>query len=157
MRFVALLLALMSVSYHCTDALAGGLWLASSQRIGKTQIRERRTLEAIRLIAEEAHVVIGVSGEMTGPNSALISIDSPPSTLGTLLDAVCRRDRCFRWQADADGSIQVFVGKRPLNLGDIVIPHLEVKNATSADLFTLIIGLPAVDRWARRTDATWST
>ena len=126
---------------------SGNLQSATSFTLIDFDLEAHRTLEVFQALAERTHIGIGVSGELIGSGSKLISIVADQLTFTQVLDQICSKDPRYKWHETPDGNVGVTVGKKPLDLIEIVIGHIKVTRIKSTDVVTTISQLPEVKAW----------
>jgi hypothetical protein len=125
---------------------------AANVVVDNFSISQERTVEVLRALARQAHVVIGVSGELIGPDQKLISVSANQTPLRNVLDDICLKDRRYKWQETKDGNLSVSVGKKRLELLDVIIKTMKIGPMSSPDLMMLVSRRLEVEEWTTHAE-----
>lgn len=115
--------------------------------ISTFSVGPKRTAEILSQLARQAHIVIGLTGELVGSDDTLISISSTKISMKDLLDEICAKDPRYKWKA-RDGYINISVGNKSLALVDLVIGNIKIGPTKSPDLMMLIAKQSEVRDWS---------
>ncbi len=117
----------------------------------KFSAHEQPTVEVLRSLAKQAHIAMGVSGLMIGPEKTRISIDVEQETFKDILNQICAEDPRFSWHETRDGNISVVVGKQLPALLKVTVKTVNIGRISSTELVTIISRLPEVQEWSFRS------
>jgi len=110
--------------------------------------------DALAVLAERYHVVIGVYGTRNAPERETDAVESihlsfKDGTLGDVFDAIVRADpRLLQWRTSANGSVH-FVEYGPLPLVDITVHSFEAEGLRRMEAVSTLSKIAEVSVWFR--------
>jgi hypothetical protein len=103
--------------------------------------------EAIRKLALEYHVVIGISGTLVGSDDKTINLSLFNTTLKGALDAIVAADPRYRWTATQDSSISVTIGAPELELIHVRLDEFTISNQSKLTIASQLKNSPKIAAW----------
>ena len=119
-----------------------------ARSVDNFEVEQVLAREAIRKLAEDQHIVVGISGTLIGSDNKLIDIKLSKTNIKGVLDAIVAADSRFSWSITSSGSIRVGIGLG-LDLISIRCRSWRLSKLPSTMLASRLQATAPIEKWLR--------
>lgn len=123
---------------------------ASSAAIQRFEAGSSLASEIFRKLAEQEHIVIGVSGTLVGSDHTLISVNMAHTNVKDVLDRITAKDPRYTWRDLPDRTIEISIGQHPLELLKIPVHNWTLDHPPRYDVTQKIAAIPEIKKWLQQ-------
>ena len=153
---VILLMTSYAITQLHATAQPPALTLASSTRVEAFEATATRAMEAFRKLAQNEHIVIGVSGTLVGSDHTLISVKLSHTTVEQILNAITSSDPRYTWRDTPDGAIEITIDQHAAPLLAVVVHGWTLRHALRYEITTKLANFDEINNWLRSHSCTMS-